>query len=67
MVHQHKSRPACCLCLDKSECEKAEVRTKHFRRLALLIHPDKAKNIPGSSDAFVILNEAYQTLQKMFG
>jgi DnaJ family protein C protein 8 len=34
---------------------------KQYRKLALLIHPDKCR-IPQSSDAFHILEEAYSTL-----
>lgn len=66
-VNENKQRYACCLCLAKCEVGKSETRNKHFRRLALLIHPDKAKGICGTTEAFAILNEANQCLQKMYG
>lgn len=57
----YKKSPNICLCLNNVLQVDKKLVAKHYRRLAMLVHPDKNK-ITKSTDAFKILLSAYNDI-----
>lgn len=65
---RYKNNPEISLCLTTTPakdgaCQNKEVITKHYRRIALLVHPDKNKLV-GATEAFKILVSSNDSLMK---
>jgi len=63
-VMQNKSSALRVLCLDSQVSSRAIV-TKHFKKLALLVHPDKnSEQNSEATEAFAILRQAFDTVNR---
>lgn len=62
MLRECRGRHGECLCLPVADRKKRGAITQHYRRMALIVHPDKAHDIEGAEDAFKILVNAQSAL-----
>lgn len=65
MLLTHKKNPRQCLCLTSEQANNKSNVSKHYKIMAMLVHPDKNKGNKNSTEAFKILISSYEILYKV--